>query len=82
VIFQHPAIHKNPRWQRGKIARALAAKLAIAAKVDYFTGRYIGDKLLEDFEKRVDEVKKLYSKPPPKPEKPVERERKKREKKR
>jgi len=82
VIFQHPAIHKSPRWQRGKIARALAAKLAIAAKVDYFTGRYIGDKLEEEFEKRVDEVKKLYSKPPPRPEKPVERERKKRERKR
>jgi nucleolar protein 56 len=64
VIFQYPAIHKSPRWQRGKIARALAAKLAIAAKIDYFTGRFIGDKLKEDLEKRIEEIKKLYAKPP------------------
>jgi rRNA biogenesis protein Nop56/Nop58 len=84
VIFQHPAIHKSPRWQRGKIARALAAKLAIAAKVDLFTGRYIGDKLIQEFEQRVEEVKKLYPKPPPRVEKPrpPEREKKRREKRR
>lgn len=70
VIFQYPAIHKSPRWQRGKIARALAAKLAIAAKVDYFTGRFIGDKLKEELEKRIEEIKKLYAKPPAR--KPVE----------
>jgi nucleolar protein 56 len=64
VIFQYPAIHRSPRWQRGKIARALAAKLAIAAKVDYFTGRFIGDKLKEELEKRIEEIKKLYAKPP------------------
>lgn len=64
VIFQFPAIHRSPRWQRGKIARALAAKLAIAAKVDYFTGRFIGDKLREELDKRIQEVKKLYAKPP------------------
>ncbi len=64
VIFQYPAIHRSPRWQRGKIARALAAKLAIAAKIDYFTGRFIGDKLVEELQKRIDEIKKLYAKPP------------------
>jgi nucleolar protein 56 len=69
VIFQHPAIHRSPRWQRGKIARALAAKLAIAAKVDFFTGRFIGDKLTTELQQRIDEIKKLYPKPPPKVEK-------------
>ncbi len=64
VIFQFPAIHRSPRWQRGKIARALAAKLAIAAKVDYFTGRFVGDKLREEVEKRIEEIKRLYAKPP------------------
>ena len=64
VIFQFPAIHRSPRWQRGKIARALAAKLAIAAKIDYFTGRFIGDKLVEELNKRIEEIKKLYAKPP------------------
>jgi len=64
VIFQYPEIHKSPKWQRGKIARALAGKLAIAAKVDAFTGRFIGDKLVEDLRKRIEEIKKLYPKPP------------------
>ena len=64
VIFQYPDIHRSPRWQRGKIARALAAKLAIAAKVDYFTGRYIGDKLKEALRKRIEEIKRIYKKPP------------------
>ncbi len=64
IIFQYPEIHRSPRWQRGKIARALAAKLAIAAKVDYFTGRYIGDKLKEALKKRIEEIKRIYKKPP------------------
>ncbi len=64
IIFQYPDIHKSPKWQRGKIARALAAKLAIAAKVDAFTGRYIGDKLREDLRRRIEEIKKIYAKPP------------------
>ena len=64
VIFQFPEIHRSPRWQRGKIARALAGKLAIAARVDAFTGQYIGDQLKEALKKRIDEIKKLYPKPP------------------
>ncbi|MFB6469627.1 MAG: C/D box methylation guide ribonucleoprotein complex aNOP56 subunit [Vulcanisaeta sp. AZ3] len=69
VIFQFPDIFKAPRWQRGKIARALAAKLAIAAKADAFTGNFIAPKLKEDLLKRVQEVKTIYAKPPPrKPE--------------
>lgn len=68
VIFQHPYIHKSPKWQRGKIARALAAKLSIAAKIDYFSGRLAGDRLVKEFEERVEEIKKLYPKPPPKKE--------------
>lgn len=70
VIFQWPFIHKSPKWQRGKIARALATKLSIAAKIDYFTGRIVGDKLLEDLKKRIEEIKTLYPKPPKKEEKP------------
>ncbi|GAB6147957.1 C/D box methylation guide ribonucleoprotein complex aNOP56 subunit [Stetteria hydrogenophila] len=64
IIFQYPDIHRSPRWQRGKIARALAAKLAIAAKVDAFTGRFIGDKLREELRRRIEEIKKIYAKPP------------------
>ncbi|MEM2025937.1 MAG: C/D box methylation guide ribonucleoprotein complex aNOP56 subunit, partial [Desulfurococcaceae archaeon] len=64
VIFQHPEVHKSPRWQRGKIARALAGKIAIAARVDYFTGEYVADELKEELESRVKEVKEIYKEPP------------------
>jgi|MonGeyMetagenome_1017769.scaffolds.fasta_scaffold37451_1 nucleolar protein 56 len=71
VIFQHPEIFRSPRWQRGKIARALAAKLAIAAKADAFTGNFIAPRLKEEFMRRVQEVKTIYAKPPPR--KPAEK---------
>lgn len=34
ILFQHPLVRNAKRWQRGKIARAIAAKLAIAARED------------------------------------------------
>lgn len=70
VIFQYPEIFRSPRWQRGKIARALAAKLAIAAKADAFTGNFIAPRLKEELLKRIQEVKTLYAKPPPKAPQP------------
>jgi nucleolar protein 56 len=65
IIFQHPLIHDAKRWQRGKIARALAGKLSIAARVDAFSGKYAGDELKADLEKRIEEIKERYEKPPP-----------------
>jgi nucleolar protein 56 len=67
IIFQHPLIHDAKRWQRGKIARALAGKLSIAARVDAFKGKYAGDELKADLDKRVEEIKERYDKAPPPP---------------
>ena len=79
VIFQYPDIFRSPRWQRGKIARALAAKLAIAARIDAFTGEYKADMLKEELKKRIEEIKTLYARPPPRrEEKPKRRKRGKR----
>lgn len=69
VIFQHPFVHQSPRWQRGKIARALAGKLAIAARIDAFSGVNQAEKLKAELEKRVQEIKEKYKSPPPKPKK-------------
>ncbi len=41
IIFQYAPIHQSPKWLRGKIARAVAGKLAIAARMDVYGG---GDK--------------------------------------
>ncbi|MCH8022492.1 MAG: C/D box methylation guide ribonucleoprotein complex aNOP56 subunit, partial [Thaumarchaeota archaeon] len=63
ILFQHQDIHNAPKWQRGKIARSLAAKIAIAARIDqHGGGRNI--QLEEDLKKRVDEVKTRYKEPP------------------
>ncbi len=75
VIFQYPAIFRSPRWQRGKIARALAAKLAIAARIDAFSGEYKADEIKEELQKRIEEIKKLYPRPPKRVEKPPRRRR-------
>lgn len=53
IIFQHSALRTKPSKQRGKIARRLAAKIAIASRVDYFKGEFCGDKLAADFEKKL-----------------------------
>ncbi|MHA1245919.1 MAG: NOP5/NOP56 family protein [Candidatus Thorarchaeota archaeon] len=65
VIFQVPLLRTAPYWQRGKIARALAAKLAIAARVDAFSGRSMGDSLRNDLERRVEEIRRQSPEPPP-----------------
>jgi len=63
VIFQVPLIHSAPYWQRGKLSRALAGKLTIAARVDAYSDRDIGDELLEDLNCRVEEIRKQYPEP-------------------
>ncbi len=58
VIFQHEFINKAPKKYRGRIARTMAAKIAIASRADVFTGRDIADELKEDLEKRIREIRK------------------------
>jgi nucleolar protein 56 len=72
LIFQHTLLHDAKRWQRGKIARVIAGKLAIAARTDAFgAGHYIGDKLKADINKRIEEIQIKYKEPPaPKEAKP------------
>ena len=67
LLFQHALVHAAPRWQRGKIARAVAGKAAIAARVDYHGGG-LNEILLEKLNVRVDEIGKKYEEPPPKKE--------------
>lgn len=58
ILFQHALISNADKSKRGKIARALAAKIAIASKADAFTHNFIADKLKKDFEERMGEIKK------------------------
>ncbi|MFQ5887256.1 MAG: C/D box methylation guide ribonucleoprotein complex aNOP56 subunit [Candidatus Hydrothermarchaeales archaeon] len=66
IIFQHGTIGKSPWWQRGKIARALSSKIAIASRVDAYSGEFVGDRLKEDFLKRFEEIKITFPNAPKK----------------
>jgi nucleolar protein 56 len=74
LIFQHTLLHDAKRWQRGKIARAIAGKLAIAVRADAFgEGRYVADKLKAQLDRRIEEIRTKYAEPPPaKEQKPRE----------
>ncbi|MBI1969201.1 hypothetical protein HYS48_00785 [Candidatus Woesearchaeota archaeon] len=52
ILHEHPLIAKAKREKRGKVARGLADKISIAAKVDYFKGAFIGEKLRKELEKK------------------------------
>jgi nucleolar protein 56 len=82
VIFQHTYLHEAKKWHRGKIARALAGKLAIAVRTDAFGGRYLGEGLKADLEKRMKEIREKYAEPPQVPEKKPKREKWRRRRKR
>ncbi|MFB3765869.1 MAG: NOP5/NOP56 family protein [Methanotrichaceae archaeon] len=57
LIFRHPSISGAPKRLRGRIARALAGKLAIAARLDsYGAGPSAG--LKESLDRRLAEIRK------------------------
>jgi len=78
IIYRVSEVHTAAYWQRGKIARALAGKLSIAARIDAYSDRSVGTSLRDDFLARVEEIKKQNpNPPPPKPPKPRPVEKKK-----
>lgn len=64
VIYQYPGLRKAPYWQRGNIARALAGKALIAAKVDAYGGEFCGDRLAEELAARIETVRRNRPEPP------------------
>ncbi len=66
IIFQHSLIQEAKPWQRGKVARGLAGKIAIASRVDAFGGKYRGDELKANLEGRIEEIHEKYEEPPTK----------------
>jgi nucleolar protein 56 len=59
LIFSHPLISKASRKDKGKTARAVADKAAIAIRVDYFKGEFIGQELKNSLEKKVNLINKI-----------------------
>ena len=68
IIFQYAPIHQSPKWLRGKIARAVAGKLAIAARMDAYGGGDTGQRLKDALDKKIVDLKGRYQSPPHKRE--------------
>jgi nucleolar protein 56 len=55
IIFQHKYVRTLPKTKRGKMARFLAAKIAIASKIDYFSGE-LNPELSDSIKHRFEEL--------------------------
>ena len=69
LIFQHPLIHSAPKWQRGKIARAIASKVAIAGRIDVYRHSEKDSSILDSMERRIKEIQEKYKEPRPEKQK-------------
>lgn len=49
-IFTHPLLQRASKDKKGKIARVLADRISIAAKLDFFKGEFRGDVLYKEIE--------------------------------
>src|SRR6185503_715920 len=64
LLFQHPVIHAAPKWQRGKLARAISSKAAIAARVDLYGQNSESSKTLATkLNDRITEIQEKYKEP-------------------
>ena len=63
-IFMHPGISRAPGWVRGKIARMLAGKISMAAKLDAFEGTPWSEEDVAVVEARVEAIKEAHQQPP------------------
>ncbi|MDQ3999112.1 MAG: ribonucleotide-diphosphate reductase subunit beta [Thermoproteota archaeon] len=68
LLFQHPLIHSAPKWQRGKIARAVASKVAIAARIDYYRHNGKDNTIYSKLKNRIKEIQEKYREPMPEKE--------------
>jgi nucleolar protein 56 len=53
LIFVHPLIQQAPRALRGRVARALASKLTIAARIDYYAKEDRSRELKQELNKKI-----------------------------
>lgn len=63
LLFQHPIVHSAPKWQRGKIARAIASKVAIAARIDVYRHSGKDQSIIDRLNARILEIQEKYKEP-------------------
>jgi nucleolar protein 56 len=61
LIFRHPLVNTAPGRHRGKIARALASKISLAARYDFYSGK-LNKSLPQELKTKVEAIKKQQKK--------------------
>jgi nucleolar protein 56 len=64
LLFQHPAVHQAPPWQRGALARALALAVSTASKADAFTKNDLRQHLAAQVKQDVERIGRERRAPP------------------
>jgi len=59
LIYQHPDVRGSRWWIRGKVARALAGKISLAVRKDYFGGEF-DPSIKEGFQKKLEVITKEH----------------------
>ncbi|MDP3640755.1 MAG: NOP5/NOP56 family protein [Nanoarchaeota archaeon] len=69
LLYQHPLVQKARPSERGKVARMLADKLSLCARLDFFKGGLHGKEYLQELEKKLaaNTLQKQKKKRVPKP---------------
>lgn len=65
IIFNNIIIKNAPWWQRGKLARAFAAKISLAARTDFYSGKK-DPSIKEQLEKKLTAIRNANPSPPKK----------------
>ncbi len=58
ILFLHPEVTNAPDQLKGKVARAIASELSMAAKTDFYTGEDKSQRYKEQLKKRLKEISK------------------------
>ena len=82
IIFQIPEVGTMPFWLRGKMARAFASKIVIAARLDVYGGSYLGPEMREKLKEKANLLRKQFPNPPKEASKPNKQSSKKNRSKR
>src|SRR4030065_417735 len=57
ILFGHPLIQQATKETKGKVARLVAAKLSIAARLDRFAGKDEGESLRKQLEESMRKIR-------------------------
>lgn len=57
IIYNHPYIQKTQEGKGGKVARAIASKLMMAARTDYYTDKFKGEEYKKELEKKIEGIR-------------------------